>query len=304
MGNKRDEIGEEEIRIIGPGTRRETDAERERDKHRHQGGRSWWPATLAVAIAALCIALVMVSRGKGTPASPVEEPTQEKQPQPRPTAKQPTAYATVADTTVNDIPMHIFTPHNAVPMLVTGNVDFEKHPDYILGAMAADYGMDHGTWRIVGGFIHRGTLISHSVSKWGFCAILHGRVTLGRSLSTSLFEQCLAEGGDFFRHDALVSDGKVTNHNSKPRSIRRALITQGGVTSVVETEIVVSNGEFAQALAALGADQAISLVGSAYSVRWAYDAKRRLFVTGDTENVKPDAVNFIVWHAPEEAAHE
>ncbi len=306
MGNKRNDIGEEEIRIIG----QRTGDEERNDACRHHRTR-WshgmrWGAALAVVVmlAGLAVALIPAGGQKDTPLESSPEAHTQEQTKTVAAQKGAAAYTTVRDTTVKDIPMHIFTPHNAVPMLVKGNIDIEGHPDYILGAMAADYGRDRGEWRISGGFIYRGELISHSVSKWGFCAILNGKVTLGRSLSTGLFEQCIAQGGDFFRHDALVSDGKVANRHRKPRSIRRALMTRGDVASIVETEIVVSNAEFAEALQALGAEQAISLVGSAHSVRWAYDARQRLFVTGNTDTPQPDVVNFIVWRASDGTTHK
>lgn len=210
---------------------------------------------------------------------------------------KPQGYTIVKDTIVNDIPLKIFIPRNAVPELVMGNIN-KTDSSIILGAMAADFGPDKRKgWIVAGGFILKGELISRSKSKYGFCAINDGEITLGNALKTELFEKCITDSGDFFRQYPLVENSAPLYSRKRNRTICRALCERAGEFIVVESLTTERFTDFANALAQLDIDNAITLMCSSMSVRWAIDKQGRRYETGAMEQEFPEVVNFIVWRS-------
>lgn len=210
---------------------------------------------------------------------------------------KPQGYTIVKDTIVNDIPLKIFIPRNAVPELVMGNIN-KTDSSIILGAMAADFGPDKRKgWIVAGGFILKGELISRSKSKYGFCAINDGEITLGNALKTELFEKCVTDSGDFFRQYPLVENNVPLYSRKRNRTICRALCERAGEFIVVESLTTERFTDFANALAQLDIDNAITLMCSSMSVRWAIDKQGRRYETGAMEQEFPEVVNFIVWRS-------
>lgn len=210
---------------------------------------------------------------------------------------KPQGYTIVKDTIVNDIPLKIFIPRNAVPELVMGNIN-KTDSSIILGAMAADFGPDKRKgWIVAGGFILKGELISRSKSKYGFCAINDGEITLGNALKTELFEKCITDSGDFFRQYPLVENNVPLYSRKRNRTICRALCERAGEFIVVESLTTERFTDFANALAQLDIDNAITLMCSSMSVRWAIDKQGRRYETGAMEQEFPEVVNFIVWRS-------
>lgn len=290
-----DNMDDDDIRVLGTSTpsggmeRITTDERRKRRRRRLM----YLAAGAAVLIAVIAAAVYAGMRSAGSHDAPSTTPTA------APTATAPKknggkAYVSVSDTIINEIPLRIFTPHNAVPELRMGRVDVDT-TQYVLGAMAADIGRDKDEWKVVSGFIYKGQLISHSISRWGYCAIIDGKATIGRELHTPLFEQCIDEKGDFFRHDALVDKSRNVSATRKGRAVRRALAMTGGGLCIVETETIVRLHDFAEALRGLDVTEAIGLMGTGSAVRWAIDKMGRRYVTGDTEASLPACVNYIVW---------
>lgn len=210
---------------------------------------------------------------------------------------KPQGYTIVKDTIVNDIPLKIFIPRNAVPELVMGDIN-KTDSSIILGAMAADFGPDKRKgWIVAGGFILKGELISRSKSKYGFCAINDGEITLGNALKTELFEKCITDSGDFFRQYPLVENSTPLYSRKRNRTICRALCERAGEFIVVESLTTERFTDFANALAQLDIDNAITLMCSSMSVRWAIDKQGRRYETGAMEQEFPEVVNFIVWRS-------
>lgn len=210
---------------------------------------------------------------------------------------KPQGYAIVKDTIVNDIPLKIFIPRNAVPELVMGNIN-KTDSSIILGAMAADFGPDNRKgWIVAGGFILKGELISRSKSKYGFCAINDGEITLGNALKTDFFEKCITDSGDFFRQYPLIENNVPLYSKKRNRTICRALCERAGEFIVVESLTTERFTDFANALAQLDIDNAITLMCSSMSVRWAIDKQGRRYETGAMEQEFPEVVNFIVWRS-------
>ena len=206
------------------------------------------------------------------------------------------SWVEITDTMINDVSLHRFVPVNAKPKLVVGLLkEFPK--EYILGAMAADFGLYDGAYQVVGGFVHHGNMLSHSKSKYGFCALLKDTIVIGNALSTKFFELAVDEKGDFFRQYALVKDGKVV-HNPPTHNdaLRRSLCRLAdGKVCIIDTDMSVSLDSFSMALKQYGVVEAVALMGSGAAVRWAVDKAGRRFIAGADEYDFPDVVNYIVW---------
>ena len=167
----------------------------------------------------------------------------------------------------------------------------------IYAAQAADVRADNGG--IVGAFVLRGEPKAWGLSKKGYCASINGKVTIGVAENTSLFEEATMNGGYFFRQYPLVKDGQVIDNEPKGKAIRRAICDRQGEIFMVETGSIESFHDFAQALADLGVDQAVYLVGSlAYG--WAVDEAGAIYEFGEDNyhtgrRRMPKNTSYIVW---------
>ena len=284
-----DNISENEIRIIG------TNPE---DQHNPRK-RMWWYVAIAV-LAVLLVGLVAFYSlhwgGKKTPLTSVEKVIKGEDN----IIAERLAYVEIEDTIINNVSLHRFIPVNAKPKLVVGQIK-EIPANFILGAMAADFGIYNGEYKVTGGFVIHGEMLSHSKSKYGFCAILNDTVVLGNNLSTSYFEQAIEENGDFFRQHALVHKGRVANKVlSNDGALRRSLCRlNDGNLCIIDTDMSVSLDDFAEALCQYGVVEGIALMGSGAAVRWAKDKAGRRFIAGADEYDFPDVVNYIVWEETE-----
>ncbi|GAE17251.1 hypothetical protein IX307_001264 [Bacteroides pyogenes] len=205
-------------------------------------------------------------------------------------------YIEIVDTLINDIPIKIFIPHNAELSLHIGRLNKEDK-SVIYAAQAADVRADNGG--VVGAFVLNGEPRSWGVSKKGYCASINGKVTIGVAENSPLFEKATEEGGYFFRQYPLVSNGEVIDNEPKGKSIRRAICDRQGEIFMVETGTKESFHDFAQALADLGVDQAIYLVGSS-AYGWAVDKNDNIYEFGEDNYYKdgrkmPKHISYIVW---------
>ena len=284
-----DNIGENEIRIIGS-------SPEQRPAETPQKGKKWLAVALVAALLVLGVVLWLLGRND----SPSESFSTQSMPpvatEQEDSVVQDSAYVDICDTIINNISLHRYIPVNAKPMLVVGLIK-DIPSDYILGAMAADFGDYNGEYRVAGAFVHQGQMLSHSKSKYGFCAILKDTVVIGNDLSTSYFEEAIEEKGDFFRQHALVHEGEVVNKViSKIGALRRSLCRlSDGRLCIIDTDMSVSLDEFSTALCQYGVKEAIALMGTGASVRWAVDKAGRRYIAGADEFDFPEVVNYIVW---------
>lgn len=205
-------------------------------------------------------------------------------------------YTEIKDTLINDIPIKIFIPHNAEMSLYIGKMDKEDK-SVIYVAQAADVRADNGG--IVGAFVLNGEPKAWGLSKKGFCASINGEVTIGVAENSPLFEKATEGGGYFFRQYPLVSNGQVIDNEPKGKSIRRAICDRQGEIFMVETGSTESFHDFAQALADLGVDQAVYLVGSS-AYGWAVDEAGTIHEFGEDNYYTgrrrmPQNTSYIVW---------
>lgn len=170
------------------------------------------------------------------------------------------------DTTVNDVMLSIYIPHNATPILSIGNPSSELRNTGILAFQAADIRADNR--KILGAFVLKGEPLAWGLSKKGFVAIIDGQVSVGVSENSPLFEEATEKGGYFFRQYPLVDNGNLCESELKGKSIRKAICDRAGQIFVVVSETDESMHDFSQALIDLGVRNAVYLVGSRYSFGW------------------------------------
>lgn len=283
-----EDIKDDEIRIIS-----------RQEVKRKPLYRQWWfwvATTAAVALLAITLTLSLRPR----PANPAE--TGESVTEPSPVAptvvKTEPASVLVRDTAVNDVPLRLFTPVNALPELCIGIPD-TTDPSLVLALQAADIRADNK--KIVGAFVFKGEVLSRGVAKKGFCAILDNKIQLGKAESTPLFEEATNKDGYFFRQYPLVNLGTMVENKPKNKAFRHALCELDGQIVVVSSLDKESFHDFAQALEDLGVQNAIALVGGQAYGFWR-DKQNDFQSWGEDiklwKNV-PD-VNFIVWRASEQ----
>ncbi len=80
------------------------------------------------------------------------------------------------DTTVNDVQLSLYIPHNATPRLTLGAPDAETRKA-ILAFQAADIRADNR--QILGAFVLKGKPLAWGLSKKCYCAIIDGQMTIG-----------------------------------------------------------------------------------------------------------------------------
>ena len=205
-------------------------------------------------------------------------------------------FAELRDTTINDVPLRIYIPHNAELTLHVGKVDREDK-DIIYAAEAAFIRADNHA--ILGAFVLGGEPLAWGLSMRGYCASIDGEVTIGVADNSPLFEEAINRGGYFFRQYPLVDNGKFVANEPKNKSVRRAICERGGEIFMIESLSKESFHDFTQALVDLGVDNAVNLAGSeAYG--WAIDRngdKHEFgtpnFYTG--RGKMPKNTNYIVW---------
>lgn len=205
-------------------------------------------------------------------------------------------FCEIRDTTINDIPLLLYIPHNARMTLHVGRLN-QQDTTIIYAAQAADVRRDNG--KIVGAFVLHGEPLAWGLSKKGFCASIDGKVTVGVADNSPLFEAATEQGGCFFRQYPLVKDGVLIENEPKNKSERRAICDRQGEIFMVESLSKESFHDFAQALVDLGVNQAVYLVGSnAYG--WAVDEHGERHEFGEDNfytgrRRMPKNTSYIVW---------
>lgn len=292
------EIRDDQIRIIGEG-----------ESKNHWPRRIWIIILSVLGVVAIGVVMLLAIRHK-------EEAVVElKQPEPAlfdpvklPESVEPqqwigrrvdslaTGFTEIRDTLINDIPIRIYIPHNAEMSLHIGRMD-KADTSVVYVAQAADVRADNGG--IVGAFVLNGEPKAWGLSKKGFCASIRGKVIVGVADNTSLFEEATECGGYFFRQYPLVKDGQVIDNEPKGKAVRRAICDRLGEIFMVETGTAESFHDFAQALADMGVNQAVYLVGSS-AYGWAVDENGTTHEFGDENYYTgrrrlPENTSYIVW---------
>ena len=194
---------------------------------------------------------------------------------------------------VNDVWLYVF---KILDMHAELSLDISEYADstdcFIV--QAADIRKDNR--KFVGDFVLNGEKLSSGKRKEGYCAIVDGRITIGRNTDDEVMNHCMVNGGSFFRQYPLVVDGVMQPSNVKGKSIRRALAQNEDGLYIVMTEERESIHNFSEALVDMGMKNAISLVGGnqAY-MYWMQDDE--CWESDELEKV--DNRNFIVFRRKE-----
>ena len=316
MSNYKDDIRDDEIRVIGAQSRKyqleyfsaipePEEASKASESDEIILGapkkKKWyiWLALLAILLPIGLFFLLRSGHIHEDPYDGVFEPKEELSQKPVIKEKKSlghdadslSSYTERVDTVINDVHLAIFIPHNATPELIVGKPNTNDH-SIILAAQAADIRADNK--KILGAFVDKGTPLAWGLSKKGFCAIIDGKMTIGTSENSPLFEKATETGGYFFRQFPLVDNGVLVENEQKNKSVRKALCTRLGQIFIAVTESDESYHDFSQALVDLGVDNAISLVGSKYAFGWYLD------LTGDKTMFGEDVhryvnENYVVW---------
>lgn len=203
--------------------------------------------------------------------------------------KEP-GFTEVRDTVINGRGLSLLIPHNAVPSLEVG-MDVMDDTEAVLLLQAADVRGDNG--KINCAFVRRGEMLTRGDRKAGFCAIIDGHVSVGVERYSPLLEEAIERQGDFFRQYPLVSGGLPVSNELHNKALRRALVQQNGETFAVLSKDRMTLDEFASLLTALGAEQAIYLVGSKAFA--SYRTEDGTYVNLGNRH-EWENINFIVWH--------
>ena len=289
MGRYKD-IRDDEIRIISASQKK-------------KGFRPWGWVCLAVSVFAIFLALLLLLNDQKPDmeidtTQVVFEPSNEAARETEADTKwlgnyidTTKAYTEHLRDTINDIPLDIFIPHNAVPELVLG-VPSLQDKSIVLTTQAADIRADNG--KIVGAFVLNGKPLSWGLSKKGYCGIIDGKVTVGVADNSPLFEEATEKEGFFFRQYPLVDNGVLVENAPKGKSIRKALCDRDGEIMVIMSQTPESFHDFAQALVDMQVDNAIYLVGST-SFGYFRDYYDQLEIIYNKLRYGYQYENFIVW---------
>lgn len=292
MSDKKNEIRDDEFRVIGHSPIQDTEAQ---DKRRWSLGVAIVSAVLVIAIGILAI----IFWPKEQPEDPndglfenieVEDVQKEIKPL---GAKTDASFTEKMDTLINDVQLSLYIPHNATPELTLGVPD-RNDKNVILAAQAADIRRDNR--KILGAFVLKGEPLAWGLSKKGFCAIIDGNVTVGYSENSPLFDEAREMGGYFFRQFALVDNGHLVENDMDNKTMRKALCSRAGQIFVAVSETDESMYDFAQALVDLGVENAIYLVGSHSSFGWFINSKgEKTVFAPDVHRGTYKNENYIIW---------
>lgn len=299
MNRNEFDIHDDDLRIIGQKKVKPVAEEKKSRKH-------WLWIVVAILVCIAASLILIISRKEvyyyTNEASVVFEPIQETsidtdtEPHILPLGDYSDTTLTKAYTehlkdTINDIPLDIYIPHNAVPELILGVPDIHDK-SIVLTTQAADIRADNG--KIVGAFVLKGKPLSWGLSKKGYCGIIDGKLTVGVADNSPLFEEATEKGGYFFRQYPLVDNGILVENEPKGKSIRKALCDRNGEIMVVMSQTPESFHDFSQALIDMKIDNAIYLVGST-SFGYFRDVYDQLAIIYNKFRYGYKYENFIVW---------
>lgn len=296
MADKEKDIRDDEFRVIGKHSSSSPEKGRKRKR----------PISLVavlslILILGICI-LAIIKWPKEKPEDP-EEGLFEELPavvmnndEPKPFGvKTDLSYTEKIDTVINDVILSIYIPHNATPELTLGVPDGDDK-SIIFAAQAADIRRDNR--KILGAFVLKGEPLAWGLSKKGYCAIIDGRVTVGVSENSPLFEEATEKEGYFFRQYPLVDNGVLVENEPKNKTMRKAICSRAEQVFVVVSESDESFHDFAQALVDLGVENAVYLVGSHSSFGWFIDEREeKEFFAPDVHRNTYKNENYIIWRS-------
>ena len=202
------------------------------------------------------------------------------------------AYTEHLQRTINDIPLDIYIPHNATPILALGTPDINDK-SIVFVTQAADIRADNG--KINGAFVLAGQPLAWGLSKKGYVSIIDGKITVGVADNSPLFEEATEKEGYFFRQYPLVDNGQLVENEPKGKAIRKAICERNGEIIIVFSSAPESFHDFAQALVDLQVNNAVYLVGSEYSYGFYRDKENQFTQFAEKRRGGQKFENYIIW---------
>ena len=201
MNERLNDIQDDEFRVLGQRRQKLVGPEPTPDPQPSPRRWAWLVSLLLVLIIGLLIYFNWPSEKEPQTDPGVFDPAPEKM-EPElvksPLGIIPDSLGTVVvekiDTTINDVQLVLYIPHNATPRLTVGAPDAETRKA-ILAFQAADIRADNR--KILGAFVLKGQPLAWGLSKKGYCAIIDGNVTIGIADNSPLFEEATEKGGYF-----------------------------------------------------------------------------------------------------------
>lgn len=275
---------DDEIQILGSA---ETPLKKDSGKNR----RVWIAAWTAVFILA-CVCLFFFLPSQQTSVADQQQPeasslaTQEGL-----ETEQSEPGIHISSDLVNDVPLTIYSLHQLQADLQINLPDTADH-SIVLAIPAADVRKDNQ--EIVGDFVVQGKELSFGKRKAGYCSIIQGKIEIGISTDDQEKEESISQQGSFFRQYSLVFNGNTQKNILKGKAFRRALVVHEGKTYVVISKQRESLYDFTEALADLGFQDALYLVGG-NSLGFYRDKTGSLHFIGKTEKENYPNRNYIVF---------
>lgn len=297
-----DDIQDDELRVIGQSLIDEADTEAVVKKKKKKSSKWLWIILAGILIAAFAtLAIILLRKSTELPVDDVfdqstsvrfEAETHESIVPLGDYSETEKAYTEHLQTTINDIPLDIYIPHNATPSLAIGTPDINDN-SIILVTQAADIRADNG--KINGAFVLAGEPLAWGLSKKGYVSIIDGDITVGVADNSPLFEEATEKGGYFFRQYPLVDNGVLVENEPKGKAIRKAICQRGEEIMLVFSTSQESFHDFAQALVDLRVDNAVYLVGSEYSYGYFRDKEGQFTQFAEKRRGGQKFENYIMW---------
>lgn len=198
----------------------------------------------------------------------------------------------IADDTIYDVPLRIFTLTDMEAELKIGMPD-TNDTDIVMMLGAADIRKDKQN--ILGDFFIDGEQFSYGKRKEGCVIIKDGDVWLGASATDTACNYCIKHKASMFRQYPLVIEGKTFENRLKGKSIRRALADKNDDNNIylIVSQNRESMHDFSEALADIGFSNAIYLPGGDSYSFYRYNGKT-VYLGQSKEYICPNS-NFIIF---------
>ena len=155
------------------------------------------------------------------------------------------------ETTINGVHLHLTHVINMDASMTTDTASYDADNVRVMAAAAVSNGNDD--------IIMEGKVLARGKKHDGFCAIVNGNISIGKTVNDDVARYCTERKGFFFRQELLLSNGELQPSLEKGKAVRCALAKQGNDVYVVITDGEESLHDFANAMKAAGVTDAILL---------------------------------------------
>ena len=155
------------------------------------------------------------------------------------------------ETTINGVHLHLTHVINMDASMTIDTASYDADNVRVMAAAAVSNGNDD--------IIMEGKALALGKKHEGFCAIVNGNISIGKTGNDDVAHYCTERKGFFFRQELLLSNGELQPSLEKGKAVRCALAKQGNDVYVVITDGEESLHDFADAMKDAGVTDAILL---------------------------------------------